>query len=167
MVIPLALALIPCKAKSSAEKDPPIRRTDFPANSSACLEKNQNFEENAVKIYFKLTQLICPYLKSCEWNTLPGKDSIPGKLGMFGVLKWPDATMTWSNISTSFSTLALTSMTLTLNILHFSSNSTLLTAWSNVMESITLYFSHLAVNQKKNRFADIFLTIEHHWVYFT
>ena len=38
MVIPLALALIPCKARSSAEKDPPIKRTDFPSNSSACLK---------------------------------------------------------------------------------------------------------------------------------
>ena len=59
--------------------------------------------------------------------------------------------MTWSNISTFFSTLALISVTLTLNILHFSSNSTLLTAWSNVMESITLYFLHLAVKQEKTR----------------
>ena len=89
------------------------------------------------------------YLKSCEWKTRPGKEPIPGKLGTFGVLKWPEATMTWSKTSTNFSTLALTSVTWTLNFLQFSSNSTLLTAWPNVTDLITLCLFHLAAMQGK------------------
>ena len=52
MVISLALPLMPCKAKSSAENEPPIQSTDFPSNSSACLKIYQNLKGNTIFFNF-------------------------------------------------------------------------------------------------------------------
>ena len=58
-----------CKARSSAEYDDPI-------------------------ISKRLFRYASASLKSCACSTIPGKVSIPGKDGTFGVEKWPEATTT-------------------------------------------------------------------------